>query len=81
MFDLPEVRSEVIEHCLYDAVCPHCRKRQVARLPDTVPRGQMGQGNKGVLVTLTERVSKLELITAVCPQNMPNESLKRSLIY
>ncbi len=44
VFDLPEVRSEVTEHCLYGAICPSCRKRQVARLPDTVPSGQMGSG-------------------------------------
>ena len=44
VFDLPEVRSEVTEHCLYDAVCPACNKRQVARLPNTVPSGQMGAG-------------------------------------
>ena len=44
VFDLPEVRSEVTEHCLYDAICPNCHKRQVARLPDTVPSGQMGPG-------------------------------------
>jgi len=44
VFDLPEVRSEVTEHCLYHAVCPNCHKRHVARLPDTVPSGQMGPG-------------------------------------
>lgn len=44
VFDLPEVRSKVTEHCLYDARCPSCHKRQVARLPDTVPNGQMGPG-------------------------------------
>ena len=44
VFDLPEVRSEVTEHCLYDAICPNCHKRQVARLPNNVPSGQMGPG-------------------------------------
>jgi len=44
VFDLPEVRSEVIEHCLYDAICPSCHKRQIARLPNNVPNGQMGSG-------------------------------------
>ena len=44
VFDLPEVRSKVTEHSLYDAVCPRCRQRHVARLPDTVPSGQMGPG-------------------------------------
>ena len=44
VFDLPEVRSEITEHCLYQATCPNCHKRQVARLPDTMPSGQMGPG-------------------------------------
>ena len=44
VFDLPEVYSEITEHCLYQATCPSCHKRQVARLPDTVPSGQMGPG-------------------------------------
>ncbi len=44
VFDLSEVRSELTRHCLYDAICPSCHKRQVARLPDTVPGEQMGPG-------------------------------------
>ena len=44
VFDLPKVRCEITEHCLYDAQCPACHKRQVARLPNTIPSGQMGPG-------------------------------------
>lgn len=44
VFDLPEVRSQITEYCLYEAICPGCRQRRVARLPDSVPQGQMGPG-------------------------------------
>jgi transposase len=49
VFDLPEVRHTVTEHQSYAGVCARCGVRQVARLPNWVPAGQLGSGLMGWL--------------------------------
>ncbi len=44
VFDLPEVRYQVTEYQLYSGCCRACGQRTTARLPEWVPRGQMGPG-------------------------------------
>ncbi|WP_374089184.1 IS66 family transposase [Methylomicrobium lacus] len=44
VFDLPEVRYQVVEHRCYSGCCRQCKARHRAALPDDVPSGQMGPG-------------------------------------
>lgn len=53
VFDLPEVRYQVTEYQLYAGDCPHCQRRTMARLPEWVPRGQMGPGLLSWISVLT----------------------------
>ena len=44
LFDLPKVKFTVAEFQVYAGTCGHCQTRQVPKLPDWVPSGQMGAG-------------------------------------
>ena len=44
VFDLPEVRYEVVEHRCYEGRCCLCGQKHKGRLPSEVPLGQMGPG-------------------------------------
>ena len=44
VFDLPEVRYEVVEHRVYEGRCRSCGRRHRGDLPADVPTGQMGPG-------------------------------------
>ena len=44
VFDLPEVKFQVIEHRCHQGTCQHCQRQHRAGLPDDVPKGQMGPG-------------------------------------
>ncbi|BCX80613.1 transposase, IS66 family [Methylomarinovum caldicuralii] len=44
VFDLPEIRYRVVEHRVYEGRCGWCGQKHQGRLPDEVPRGQMGPG-------------------------------------
>lgn len=44
VFDLPEIRYTVTEYQTYAGRCRCCQARQVAKLPEAVPQGQMGAG-------------------------------------
>jgi transposase len=53
VFELPEVRYQITEYQLYAGDCPHCQQRTTARLPEWVPRGQMGPGLLSWISVLT----------------------------
>ena len=43
VFDLPaQIRPDILEYQLYGGVCAHCKTRHLARLPEGVPRSQIG---------------------------------------
>ncbi len=55
VFDLPEIRASVVEHCLYSGVCEGCGKRHAAQTPASVPSGQMGPGLIAYIALLSGR--------------------------
>jgi len=55
VFDLPEVRYEVVEHRVYEGRCRCCGQKHRGKLPPEVPTGQMGPGLVAWIGLLTGR--------------------------
>ncbi len=55
VFDLPQIRYQVVEHRIYEGRCCDCGRKHRGALPSEVPTGQMGPGLMAWIGLMTGR--------------------------